>query len=820
MAKRALETASGASGSANKQSSSAANKKRRTADKPQQQSQATTTATTASTSTSSNTVAPPRSKIVTAPDAIVSKGQVQEFEQRILASRSQAPQGIVQLLALLQKQSHSARSSLVVVPGRKPVSSDVIVAALQSLHRIFEYYSEMGELKIVAPRNKHHQTAAPATTKSNTTTIDKAQLAFREFLRTQYLEFESVSLQLISAPHTEQHAHASVRLSCLHSQFAFCQLQLQEMRKEKMELQHTQLNQQSNPSFDVDSAIEQTVFPRLILHSVIQPAPTPVDATSSCAFDDSTPVYRHALVSQYIMSHDDVRMHTLRQLTRLIGVSSSADKQQYNASNASASSSANKKQSSQFTLEQLRSVSGQTQLSDERLTQCLFDLLMTINCTSSLGSNLFGTSTHSALESDSESSDSAAEDSDDSAAATQSKTKKAKQTRTAMQLHRCRTMLSQCWLHLLSPRHAMSQHLYKTVLLAMHTNIFPNVSSPLLLSDFLTDSFNANSHRQDAQQQQQCSITALLSLQSIFVLISRHNLTYPQFYPKLYSLLRSHLFYVKHRAKFFSLLSLFLTSSYLPAAYVAAFAKRLSRLALHAPPHGAALCITQVFNLLRRHPACRVLMNRPLQQVQRTNGATVKGAASVAQREQVGKSLTDFLIARQAELAAESAAAAKLGIKPKQQQWQDSSDDEQQPTKAHLKPSLSSASASTAATNVFGHETLPELQKLSSDCCGLDPFDAQTDDMASSHATESSLWEMAALQHHYNSSVSLLARDFTAANAPKKDMELQRVLDQSYASLFAKDLSRRANQKVQLAYEKSEKLFEQTPLLQQLVKLD
>lgn len=61
------------------------------------------------------------------------------------------------------------------------------------------------------------------------------------------------------------------------------------------------------------------------------------------------------------------------------------------------------------------------------------------------------------------------------------------------------------------------------------------------------------------------------------------------------------------QAGFFCLLS----NSHLPAYLVAAFIKRLSRLALTAPPEALLMVIPFICNLFRRHPACRVLVHRP-----------------------------------------------------------------------------------------------------------------------------------------------------------------------------------------------------------------
>lgn len=57
---------------------------------------------------------------------------------------------------------------------------------------------------------------------------------------------------------------------------------------------------------------------------------------------------------------------------------------------------------------------------------------------------------------------------------------------------------------------------------------------------------------------------------------------------------------------------LFLVSfSHLPVYLVAAFAKRLARLALTAPPTALLIVLPFIYNLIRRHPSCRVLIHKP-----------------------------------------------------------------------------------------------------------------------------------------------------------------------------------------------------------------
>lgn len=155
---------------------------------------------------------------------------------------------------------------------------------------------------------------------------------------------------------------------------------------------------------------------------------------------------------------------------------------------------------------------------------------------------------------------------------------------------------SKAWLVFLSK--PLSTKMLKKVLLNLHTNVIPYMSDPKMLMDFLTDSYNAG------------GAVSLLALNGLFILIHQHNLDYPDFFKKLYALLEPGIFHVKYQSRFFHLLDLFLTSTYLPAYLVAAFCKRLAQLALSAPPQGVILAVTFVKNLLKRHPSCQVLIHK------------------------------------------------------------------------------------------------------------------------------------------------------------------------------------------------------------------
>ncbi|XP_072035045.1 nucleolar complex protein 4 homolog A-like [Amphiura filiformis] len=151
------------------------------------------------------------------------------------------------------------------------------------------------------------------------------------------------------------------------------------------------------------------------------------------------------------------------------------------------------------------------------------------------------------------------------------------------------------WLQFL--RLPLSTSVYKRVLIMLHESVMPHMTNPLLLTDFLTASYNIG------------GAISLLALHGLFLLISQYNLEYPEFYKKLYGLLEPSTFHAKYRARFFHLTDLFLSSTHIPAYLVAAFAKRLSRLALTAPPPALEMLIPFICNLLMRHPTCQILVH-------------------------------------------------------------------------------------------------------------------------------------------------------------------------------------------------------------------
>ncbi|GLT87225.1 hypothetical protein SLE2022_053200 [Rubroshorea leprosula] len=139
---------------------------------------------------------------------------------------------------------------------------------------------------------------------------------------------------------------------------------------------------------------------------------------------------------------------------------------------------------------------------------------------------------------------------------------------------------------------------YKEVLVTLHQAVIPYLSNPIVLCDFLTRSYDIG------------GVVSVMALSSLFVLMTQHGLEYPNFYEKLYALLGPSIFMAKHRAKFFQLLDSCLKSPLLPAYLAAAFAKKLSRMALSVPPSGSLVIIALIHNLLRRHPSINCLVHQ------------------------------------------------------------------------------------------------------------------------------------------------------------------------------------------------------------------
>ncbi|EIM90507.1 CBF-domain-containing protein [Stereum hirsutum FP-91666 SS1] len=132
----------------------------------------------------------------------------------------------------------------------------------------------------------------------------------------------------------------------------------------------------------------------------------------------------------------------------------------------------------------------------------------------------------------------------------------------------------------------------------MHRGVMPHLTRAVMCMDWVGGCVDYG------------GVIGLLALNALFVLMKEYNLDYPSFYTRLYSFLDKDLLYLKHRARFFRLTELFLSSTHLPATLLASFVKRLARLSLSAPPSSIVIVIPFVYNVLKQHPALMVMIHR------------------------------------------------------------------------------------------------------------------------------------------------------------------------------------------------------------------
>ncbi|KIY53953.1 CBF-domain-containing protein [Fistulina hepatica ATCC 64428] len=136
------------------------------------------------------------------------------------------------------------------------------------------------------------------------------------------------------------------------------------------------------------------------------------------------------------------------------------------------------------------------------------------------------------------------------------------------------------------------------VLNTMHHGILPHLTRPILVMDWIGSCVDLGGS------------VGLLSLNALFILLRDYNLDYPSFYSRLYAFLDRDALHVKHRARFFRMTELFLSSTHLPAALLASFVKRLARLSLSAPPAAIVMIIPFSYNILKRHPNLMLMIHR------------------------------------------------------------------------------------------------------------------------------------------------------------------------------------------------------------------
>ncbi|CEM34771.1 unnamed protein product [Vitrella brassicaformis CCMP3155] len=140
----------------------------------------------------------------------------------------------------------------------------------------------------------------------------------------------------------------------------------------------------------------------------------------------------------------------------------------------------------------------------------------------------------------------------------------------------------------------------QSLLSHLSVGVMPYISNPLTLADFLLKAFDKGSYE-----------TSITALSGLFYLLTKYKLGDPEvvaksvsrFYHRLYDLIRPAIFAVPNRKTFLQLVNLSLRSTMVPSAMLAAFCKRLMRVACLSPPHGAVWCVAMTYALIMRNKA-------------------------------------------------------------------------------------------------------------------------------------------------------------------------------------------------------------------------
>lgn len=195
---------------------------------------------------------------------------------------------------------------------------------------------------------------------------------------------------------------------------------------------------------------------------------------------------------------------------------------------------------------------------------------------------------------------------------------------------------------------------HRQLLVLLLEKVLPYLEKPTLLTDYLMDSLDIGGQ------------VSLLALQGIFILIHKHNMSYPNIYEKLYMMFEPEIFHMKYKPRLFHLADIFLTSTYLPETLVAAFVKRLARLALIAPPQDILIIIYFIGNLIIRHPGLKRLIcdKNCNEQIEIAQDPFIMEAADPNKSQALSSSLWEIQLLRNHMLPNVAQAAKNITTQP------------------------------------------------------------------------------------------------------------------------------------------------------------
>ncbi|KAK8797220.1 hypothetical protein WA158_004430 [Blastocystis sp. Blastoise] len=152
------------------------------------------------------------------------------------------------------------------------------------------------------------------------------------------------------------------------------------------------------------------------------------------------------------------------------------------------------------------------------------------------------------------------------------------------------------WIYIL--KLPLEESAYTYILINLSELILPYCPQPLLLTDFLKDSYKLGGY------------ISVLSLYSLFLLMNNYNLKYDNYYTQLYELTTPDTFLMKHRERFYELLVVSLRSTYIAEYIVVAFVKKLTRIALISNPNTCLFITSLLPELFAYHSYLSYLIDQ------------------------------------------------------------------------------------------------------------------------------------------------------------------------------------------------------------------
>lgn len=217
----------------------------------------------------------------------------------------------------------------------------------------------------------------------------------------------------------------------------------------------------------------------------------------------------------------------------------------------------------------------------------------------------------------------------------------------------CRRYANRCWGFACQWPLCGESRTHRRALLLLVERLMPLLAKPHLATDMLCDSLDAGGP------------ISMLALQGVLELVRRHNIDYPDMYDRLYAMFEPEMFATRYKKRLLHLADVFLSSTHLPEGLVAAFAKRVSRLALVAPPEDAAGLLQLLANLLHRHPALKRMICLDDTPALMSGDPYVMEETSAERARALGSSLWELRALRRHAAPPVAAAAAALLAAPR-----------------------------------------------------------------------------------------------------------------------------------------------------------